>query len=175
KIRRVGSATEHEVDVRFVAATHRHLEAAAASGEFRLDLYHRLRGADVVLPPLRERPDDIPLLVAAFYDGELSTATMARLVGHTWPGNVRELKNAMRLARALGEDELQLDAAGPTPPGDDGDALTRHAIELAVDAHGSYRRAARYLDVPKPTLHEGGGRFGVAPRGGPGRVPLRAS
>ncbi len=163
KIRRVGSATEHDVDVRFVAATHRDLDATAGAGEFRADLYHRLRGADVILPPLRERPDDIPLLAATFYGGELGAETMARVIGYAWPGNVRELKNAMRLARALGETELHLDDVGPRQAEDDAQ-LTRRAIELAVAAHGSYRSAARHLDVPKSTLHERARRFGVRPR-----------
>jgi DNA-binding NtrC family response regulator len=167
KIRRVGSAAEHEVDVRFVAATHKNLESAAAIAQFRPDLYHRLRGADVTLPPLRDRPDDIPLLAGAFYGGELGADTMARVLAYSWPGNIRELKNAMRLARALGEAELQLDGApDQAVVGDDDDhaLLTRRAIELAVDAHGSYRGAARYLDVPKSTLHERARRFGVRPR-----------
>jgi transcriptional regulator with GAF, ATPase, and Fis domain len=161
RIRRVGSAAEHDVDVRFVAATHRDLESAAADGDFRADLYHRLRGADVVLPPLRDRPEDIPLLVSTFYDGALSAATMARIAAYSWPGNVRELKHAMGLARALGEAELALD-----PPDAPPDGLTRRAIELAVDAYGSYRNAARYLDVPKSTLHERARRFGVRSRRG---------
>ncbi len=102
---RLGDVRERSVDLRVVAATHRDLEAAAAAGRFREDLFFRIAAATVVLPPLRERPREIPVLARRFLDQVLaaagqpelaiSPAAMQRLCTHAWPGNVRELKNVM--------------------------------------------------------------------------------
>ncbi|MCC7493153.1 MAG: sigma-54-dependent Fis family transcriptional regulator [Fimbriimonadaceae bacterium] len=96
------------VDVRVVAATNRDLQAAVAAGEFRADLYNRLEGAVIALPPLRERPSDLPALaehflqkVAADYGvapKSLSPDALSRLQVYAWPGNVRELFNVLRRA-----------------------------------------------------------------------------
>lgn len=100
---RVGSTTTRSVDVRVIAATNRDLEEGVARGTFRQDLYYRLNGARISIPPLRRRPEDIPLLFALFASrvskrldipfGGISTDAMEALVEHNWPGNVRELKN----------------------------------------------------------------------------------
>lgn len=107
KFMRVGGTTKIYVDARLICATLRPLEEEVTEGRFRSDLYYRLQGITVEVPPLRERLLDIPLLVEEFL-GELSSrhsvampkmtrATMALLLEHRWPGNVRELKNVIEL------------------------------------------------------------------------------
>ncbi len=113
-IRPVGSAKEVPVDVRVVAATHRDLLDAVEQGRFREDLYYRLFGAEVYLPPLRQRPEDVITLVRHFLHelaGEappcsISDEELARLSCHAWPGNVRELKNAVHRAAHLSGPRL---------------------------------------------------------------------
>jgi len=105
KLLRVGEVRERSVDVRIVAATHRALDLEVAAGRFREDLYFRLNGAVLTLPPLRERPRELPLLARSFLLAAceragrppliIAPATMERLLGHRWPGNVRELRNVM--------------------------------------------------------------------------------
>jgi DNA-binding NtrC family response regulator len=129
KIRRVGGRTDIPVDVRVIAATNRDLRAEVNAGSFRLDLYYRLAVVVLALPPLRDRPDDIPLLVEHFvrdsgYVGradELFTPeTMRALRAHRWPGNVRELRNLVEATLAMGEtpevDGGVAIAGQPEPP-----------------------------------------------------------
>ena len=103
-VRPVGSDTERPVDVRLVAATHRDLKAAVRAGKFREDLYFRLAVLTARVPPLRERVDDLPLLIHRILtslgrpDFELSAALLDRLRTHAWPGNVRELRNVIERA-----------------------------------------------------------------------------
>jgi DNA-binding NtrC family response regulator len=109
EFRPVGSDHRRKVSVRVVAATNRQLDAAVAEGAFRQDLYYRLAVIRVRLPPLRQRPEDIPQLVDHFLaaagarDVRVSFETMQRLQGHPWPGNVRELKNYVERAVILAE------------------------------------------------------------------------
>lgn len=113
-VRRVGGDRQIPVDVRVVAATNRSLREAVHSGEFREDLYYRLAVIRVVMPPLRERPEDIPVLVRHFMDLvaertgrsdlNVSFATMEKLQQHAWPGNVRELRNYIERAAVLAAD-----------------------------------------------------------------------
>jgi DNA-binding NtrC family response regulator len=103
RFRRVGGAEELETDVRIVAATHRNLELLSRQGKFREDLFFRLFSVPISLPPLRERGEDIGLLVDHFMEvlqsgtgrKELSPEAKKKLLGHPWRGNVRELKNVM--------------------------------------------------------------------------------
>lgn len=125
-IRRIGEEAPTPVDVRIVSATHRDLRAAVNAGQFRADLYFRLAGLQLELPPLRDRPEDLPLLVTRFLTelGEdastselLEEASMRALKQHQWPGNVRELRNYVHAAAALGNVEapvpsLATDGAG---------------------------------------------------------------
>jgi Nif-specific regulatory protein len=109
--RRVGGNSELNADFRLVAATNKDLDAAMVEGQFREDLYHRLCGMRLVLPPLRERLDDLPELVNHFvatFSAQarqpvtgLEPEAMERLRSHTWPGNVRELRNVVKTATAL--------------------------------------------------------------------------
>ena len=114
-IRRVGGNSDRRVDVRIVAATNRRLEDEVAAGRFREDLYYRLNVIQLALPPLRERVEDLPLLVHHFIEkfarelGKpvrgISEEAMARLRAHAWPGNVRELENGIERAVALSRGE----------------------------------------------------------------------
>jgi DNA-binding NtrC family response regulator len=124
---RVGGTRPIKVDVRVVAATHRNLEEEVKSGEFREDLYYRLKVVAVELPPLRERPQDIPALTQRFLEQvterlgrdkkQISEAALAHLARHTWPGNVRELQNVIEQAAVLASapeirvEDLNLGAA----------------------------------------------------------------
>ena len=124
---RVGSARTRTVDVRVIAATHRDLPALVASEEFRTDLFHRLNAFPIDVPPLRDRGEDIPLLVWHFIERcerewghnitKVSSPVMEALRAYSWPGNVRELKNVIERAVILSPaDELLLDpgSLGPT-------------------------------------------------------------
>jgi len=105
---RIGSSRTRKVDVRIVAATHRQLDAAVATGDFRADLYYRLSVFPIRLPALRERPEDIPALVWAYIQKrqqaigrsitDVPADVMQRLQAHSWPGNVRELENVIERA-----------------------------------------------------------------------------
>jgi len=145
----VGSDKTVEVDVRILAATHVDLETAIAARRFREDLYYRLHVFPLRLPPLRERPEDLPLLCAAMLAEQaqrvgragmrVTDAGIARLREHSWPGNLRELANALERAtivtpgHELGPDAFEFAGrlAGPPgqvtptpPPADDGRVLT---------------------------------------------------
>jgi two-component system response regulator PilR (NtrC family) len=110
-VRRLGSATERPVDVRIIAATNRNLRERAEKGAFREDLYYRLNILHIELPPLRERPEDLPLLAEHFIRRfcqklvkppmSLHPETLDLLRQHRWPGNVRELENLMERCVAL--------------------------------------------------------------------------
>jgi DNA-binding NtrC family response regulator len=115
---RVGGNNPIQVDVRVVAATHRNLEEEVKKGRFREDLYYRLKVVEVLLPPLRERSEDVPALAQRFLEQvnerlgrekqRLSEGSLARLVQHPWPGNVREIRNAIEQASVLaGGNEIQ--------------------------------------------------------------------
>ncbi len=106
EVQRLGGQERHAIDTRVITATHRDLRALLETGDFREDLYYRLAVTEIRLPPLRDRRDDIPLLVAHFleqlgYGGELSEAAMAAFTEYTWPGNVRELRNAVEAATVV--------------------------------------------------------------------------
>jgi formate hydrogenlyase transcriptional activator len=111
---RLGSTRTHQVDVRLVAATNRDLTKMAKRGEFRSDLYYRLNVFPVTLPPLRERREDIPVLVAHFVDlysrrmskqiEQIPAETLSALSSYSWPGNIRELQNMIERAVILAND-----------------------------------------------------------------------
>ena len=128
-VMRVGATAPVAVDVRIVAATHRNLEDMVAKGEFREDLYFRLRVIEVTVPPLRARRADLSDLCAALLPRAarragrparpLSSEALARMMGYAWPGNVRELENVLERALVLGEapelsaDDLELSDRAP--------------------------------------------------------------
>jgi transcriptional regulator with GAF, ATPase, and Fis domain len=123
EIRPVGAPTTLTVDVRLISATNRDLKKLVAEGRFREDLFFRLNVILVHLPPLRERTDDIPLLVDAFLAAAaarshapakpLDPDALAALVAHAWPGNVRELENEVQRAFALSGPKIGLEDLSP--------------------------------------------------------------
>ena len=118
--RRVGGEKDIESDVRVVAATHRDLRGAVNDGTFRADLYYRLAVARIRVPPLRDRPEDIPALVAHFAreiqgtdELPFGADVLAALAKHPWSGNVRELRNVVESALAMGRLKLEETASLP--------------------------------------------------------------
>jgi len=140
---RVGGRETIQVDVRVIAATNRDLEEAVGSGTFRQDLFYRLNVFPLEVPPLRERADDIPLLVEYFIDRyarkmgkafrHVNRRTLARLGSYPWPGNVRELQNVIeRSVIVCDSEEFKIDdswlSAGPTVD-------SRALLPKALSAH----------------------------------------
>ena len=180
-VRRLGGKTELKVDVRIIAATNRDPLQAVKDGAFREDLYYRLNVLNVTLPPLRQRREDIPLLVEAFikefndkYDKSvksLDDEAMRLLTHHEWPGNVRELRNTIErvIVQSTGDriSAAQL-PCGPAPapaPAERPDAVVlpigtkleraeRELILRTLEAnHRNKTRAAEVLGVTPKTLH----------------------
>jgi two-component system, NtrC family, response regulator PilR len=145
-VRKVGGTAEEAVDVRIIAASNRDLEQAVAAGDFREDLYYRINVIPLRLPPLRERREDIPLLVDFFLDKyaaqlgvpakRVSVEAMRALEGYHWPGNVRELENVIErtLALAPGDtlrrDDLPPQVLAPRRGGPGGVELPDDGLEL---------------------------------------------
>jgi DNA-binding NtrC family response regulator len=174
RVRPVGSDKTFAVSVRFVAATNRDPQSMVAAGQLREDLYFRLRGIEIRLPPLRERLEDLPLLGEHFLRGtgkHLTPASLEALGGCSWPGNVRQLRTVLQVARsrattaAIGPKDLDLEipgghGGGSVAPGDGApkSALTlreleRQAIIDAMAACGGNRtQAARVLGIHRVTL-----------------------
>jgi DNA-binding NtrC family response regulator len=155
---RVGSSKPIDVDVRFIAATHRDLRAMVRAGSFREDMYHRLAVFPITLPPLRERREDI-VPIAEVLLGQLATkgrpapklsaAAKALLVAASWPGNIRELRNVLERVSDATPAGRAVDA---TPRLED---LERTAIESALAAtRGNRREAAERLGIGLRTLYE---------------------
>ena len=106
---RVGGSNTIKVDVRFIASTNQNLEKLVQEGKFREDLYYRLNVFTLHLPPLRERKEDLPLLVDYFLQNlskkvEISSVALQMIMAYTWPGNIRELKNIIESAAVIAED-----------------------------------------------------------------------
>ena len=123
EFRRVGGERGRKVDVRIITASNRDLGRLVEEGKFREDLFYRLNVVRVVLPPLRERREDIPLLVEHFLEKQaaqsgkpqkrIARSALAKLVGYRWPGNVRELENEVTRSAALGGDTISVDDLSP--------------------------------------------------------------
>jgi DNA-binding NtrC family response regulator len=170
--RRVGGLRELSVDVRVVAATNRDLEKEVAAGNFRADLFYRLRVLPVVLPPLRERTSDIPLLLRSFIDQynrefgrnvrRVAPDALEVLLQHSWPGNVRELRNVAERAVLLADGEVLTRCMLPAelytepvveadacvelgPDGLDIEALERTLLQQALSRAGGNRTTAGRL------------------------------
>ena len=173
-IERLGSNHSIAVDCRVVAASKADLKALADAGQFRADIYYRLNVVSIDLPPLRERRDDIPLLMAAFLQeaaqryqrppASWTPADLARWQAHDWPGNVRELKNvANRWALGLSDALSGTPEAPPASLGAQVDAAERRAIETALQhCAGNVAQAAELLQVPKKTLYDKLTRHGIS-------------
>ena len=189
EIRPVGGTSPVPIDVRVVAATNRNLEQRMDQGAFRSDLFYRLSVVTIRLPALRERPDDIPLLVNHFLQTyarenntpmpQLSSEALACLVSYDWPGNVRELEHMIEQTATLARDTLILpddlpakyrqsksqtdQAATPT----DSTPLTlqevtaRHIRATLHHAKGNKKRTAELLGIPRRTLYRLAQRYEI--------------
>jgi len=144
-VRRVGASHEHPVDVRVIAATNRDLRAQVAAGQFREDLFYRLNVLPIVLPPLRERREDIPVLAAVFLERHgggrpgrpqgFTAESLSALVRHDWPGNVRELENAVERALAVSDGRrIELEAMP-----DEVAQTLRPRLTRSTEVHLTYR------------------------------------
>jgi transcriptional regulator with PAS, ATPase and Fis domain len=177
----VGDTETRRVDVRIVAATNRDLRAMVAAGQFREDLYYRVHVINLVLPPLRDRQGDIPVLVEHFLsrhrqggrDKRVNEACLARLASYPWPGNVRELENEIERVVVLSGDDMEIgedhlsprirhwsaDSAAASLQKDDRslpqalESLERRMIVDALRRHlGNKTRAAAELMVSRRNL-----------------------
>ncbi len=191
ELRRVGGAKTIKVDLRVVAATRKDLRSEVEKGKFREDLYFRLNVVPITAPSLRERREDIPLLIDHMLkklapDGaHLTDTTRAALMAHDWPGNVRELRNVIERALALGADPGML-VAPLGPIGSGSAAQLREAIEfepglsfretkekwnelferryltwLLKRADGNISKAARDADMDRKYLHKLLRKYGI--------------
>ena len=187
EVRAVGANTSVKVDVRIIAATNQDLRTEIDAGRFRRDLFYRLNVIPIEIPPLRERPEDIPLLAMACLgkhaEGRplrIAPAAMERLKRCRWEGNARELENVIERALALSEgpeigpEDLPLpDEPGMPSASADGPGLVRQALEkqlslaeledLYIDqvlehTHGNKVQAARILGINRRTLYRRGDR-----------------
>ncbi|MDE0448609.1 MAG: sigma 54-interacting transcriptional regulator [Spirochaetaceae bacterium] len=193
ELQRVGGTTTIPVDVRVIAATNRDLEAAMRAGEFREDLYFRLASFPIVIPPLRERREDIPQLVNHFLkrhaerNGEpvkrISPGAIGRLLAYDWPGNIRELSGVIERA-ALVDTTGTIHAAAltshlrPARPErgvaeESGaptkvlqlDIIERQAVLQALKASAhNVTRAAHTLGISRATLHRKLKKYGLSAR-----------
>lgn len=180
---RVGAQEETRVDVRIVAATNEDLMAAIERDEFRLDLYHRLNGFQIDIPPLRERPSDIPVLAEHFLEFARQRAkhpingfepeALEYLKSRMWPGNVRELRNCIERAVARARHELivveDLVQPGGTPmhkkqaslPTTLAEMEKEHIARVLKECAGNVSAAARVLEIHRNTLYNKIAQYGI--------------
>jgi formate hydrogenlyase transcriptional activator len=187
---RLGSGRTHRMNVRLVAATHRDLPGMVRLKEFRSDLYYRLNVFPVLLPPLRERREDIPQLMTHFVEvfarrigktiRHIPQTTMNAFIAYSWPGNVRELQNLVERAVIRSDDEVLSNPllVVPTPPAisdknpvivtqsqgmfmDSQRSLILHALRAAGGIIGGHRGAAAGLGLKRTTLISKMKRLGI--------------
>jgi transcriptional regulator with GAF, ATPase, and Fis domain len=187
ELQRLGAEKPTRVNVRLVAATNRNLEQAVANGVFREDLYFRINVFPIALPPLRERLEDLPILVEHFarllrprQPQRFTTGALSRMATHRWPGNVRELANLVERLAILGRDPvdeedvrlvLPAQREGTAPARDGGpmpplaDALDDHERGLIASAlrraEGNVAEAARSLQTDRANLYRRMRRLGL--------------
>jgi len=172
EIERVGDHTPIKVNVRIVTATNKDLDDLIAQGRFREDLYFRINVFPLSIPPLKDRPEDIPIIIQHFLEQHnqrsakkitgLSPEAAARLSAYAWPGNVRELRNAIEYALVLcpgAEINIQhlpqkiaAEAICPAPPEASPDRQREELIRVLREADGNQSAAARMLGVSRVTV-----------------------
>jgi transcriptional regulator with PAS, ATPase and Fis domain len=190
EISKIGALKAVRVDIRIVAATHRNLAAMVEDGTFREDLYYRLTVVPLLIPPLRERREDIPELIDILLkrtrtrhklaDIRLSPKVIQRLTSYSWPGNVRQLENVIERLLVLATSDLVTEEELPSElqhhPTNQGplwfelpeggvslEAVEKELIVRALDRfHGNQTHAAKYLDVSRRTLIYRMEKFGIA-------------
>ncbi|MFT3916414.1 MAG: sigma-54 dependent transcriptional regulator [Anaeromyxobacteraceae bacterium] len=182
KFHRVGGNEQIDVDVRIIAATNRDLRKAVAEGRFREDLFYRLNVIPILIPPLRDRREDIPLLVESFVerlalemkkklDG-LSAEALAAIMAHDWPGNVRELRNVLERGAVVATgtqiqtSDLGLPARGEAPPRPGTMASLeeverRHVSAVLAHTGGNVSQSARILGIDRVTLYNKMKKWGL--------------
>ena len=181
KFFRVGGSEPVEVDVRIIAATNRDLKKSAEEGTFREDLYYRLNVIPILLPPLRDRREDIPLLIDHFLErlnlemthrvDSVSPESLAALMRHAWPGNVRELRNVLERGMVVAKgslilpEDLGLEPVNPRPAADVTLSLDevehRHIEAVLHHVGGNVTQAARTLDIDRVTLYNKIRKYGL--------------
>jgi DNA-binding NtrC family response regulator len=176
EITRVGGTQPIHVNFRCVAATNRNLEALIEEGKFRPDLFYRLNVFRIEIPPLRERREDIPLLVEHFVRKfslsmnkrieRVLPRAMDLLQQYAWPGNVRELENAVERAMVVAQGEIResdftiKSAAGGEAARSLEDVERAHILRVLEECAGNQTRAAEILDIDRVTLHNRLKRYG---------------
>jgi len=182
KIRRVGGTEEIAVDVRVIAATNKDLAEAVRRGTFREDLYYRLNVFSIGVPPLRDRREDIPMLVNHFiaaYAEEMRVAkaqfsdrAMDELLVHDWPGNVRALRNCVQRALTMCEDQvvepadLELSDVQTRAKGgrvESAEEAEKRRIIAALEVSRTIVEAARKLKMARSTLYQKLAQYGIDP------------
>jgi len=178
----VGAERPERTEARVIAATHRDLEKLVAAGQFREDLYYRLRVVEIRVPPLRERMADVPLL-AEYLVGRAASATGRRelvlapeaievLMSHDWPGNVRELENTLTRAAVLATGDVlrpsHIDTGGASQSGPARlvsiEEMEREHVARVLEATGGHKsRTAEILGVSRPRLDRMIERHGLEP------------
>jgi two-component system response regulator HydG len=192
KVRAVGDNVDKPVDVRIIAATHKDLKAAIKEGRFREDLFYRLSVIPIVIPSLRQRRDDIPLLAEHFLKKYsalnnskakgFTKRAIARLVGQKWEGNVRELENVIERAVVLSTGTLIDESDFPTPNAHTPDTFFSGAIEdfptvaqleeryikvVLEKTAGRKDKAAQILGMNRRTLYRKEREYGLVPHDAP--------
>jgi formate hydrogenlyase transcriptional activator len=167
---RLGSGRTHQINVRLIAATHRDLTELVRLGEFRSDLYYRLNVFPVLVPPLRERREDIRLLVLHFVEvfakrmgkriDQVPQATMNALIAYSWPGNVRELQNLIERAVIRSDDGV---LPNPLP-------RSEECANTTIISEGTFMDSQRAVILQ--TLRAAGGMIG-GPQGAAARLGLK--
>jgi DNA-binding NtrC family response regulator len=179
EIVRVGGNQQIKVDFRCIAATNKNLEALVKAGTFRPDLYYRLHVFCIDIPPLRDRREDIPLLVNHFLNKfcmatsrpmpQMAPEAMDRLMQHDWPGNVRELENAVERALVVGRGpevrpsdfSFQLEADEMKGGRTLDDIERAHIERILRETQHNLSRTARILDIDRTTLYNKLRRYGM--------------
>jgi DNA-binding NtrC family response regulator len=192
KFHRVGGNDPIEVDVRIIAATNRDLKKAVVEGKFREDLFYRLNVIPILIPPLRQRRQDVPLLVENFVerlavemkkrlDG-VSAEAMTALMAHDWPGNVRELRNVLERGAVVATGpviqlpDLGLPARTDAPPKPGTlasleEVEKRHVAAVLAHAGGNVSQSARILGIDRVTLYNKMRKYGIRRDGEPDAAP----
>jgi DNA-binding NtrC family response regulator len=180
-VMRVGSSESRRVDVRVIAASNRVLEREVREGRFRADLFYRLNVIELRIPALRERREDIPLLVRHFATGfarrfgrdmmAIDHEVLARLAAQPWPGNVRELRNLIERTAMLGEGASSRAARDPlTFPRITGmsshvrpiaDLEREEILRALAETRGNKKEAARRLGLSRRALYRRLEKFGL--------------
>jgi two-component system, NtrC family, response regulator len=169
--RRVGEKEERSVNIRFLFATNRHLAEEVDKGRFNEALYHRINAFSIVIPSLKERPEDLPLLVDYFLTTLSPDATVYRIVDramacilqYSWPGNIRELRNVIERSIILAENgiiterclprELVTSAGGSEPPLSLASVEKEHILKLLDFHSGNRQKTAETLGIGRKTLY----------------------